>query len=318
MEKVEKAEKGQNVKFQMMTRTACGKARAFVELRDLEILWFNTGTLCNIGCVHCYIESNPKNDRLVYINLEDVIPFLDEIEEEGYHTKRIGFTGGEPFMNPHMNDILDETLKRGFEVVLLTNAMQPMMRPYICARLKSLNDIYREKLIIRVSLDHYQEKIHDLERGLGAWEKTLIGLKWLSQNGFRIHIAGRHLTQESDEDLYSAYKNLCDKEQIKLDERDESLVIFPEMDEGADVPEITTQCWDILNVNPRNMMCATSRMVVKRKGEKKASIAPCTLLPYQLDFDLGASLKQAKRKIWLNHPHCARFCVLGGGSCSGS
>ena len=30
-----------------------------------------------------------------------------------------------------------------------------------------------------------------------------------------------------------------------------------------------------------------------------------------------STLKEAWRRVKLNHPHCAKFCVLGGGSCSG-
>src|SRR5688572_12274703 len=60
--------------------TATGEARAVVPLTALETLWFNTGTLCNITCAHCYIESSPRNDRLAYLGLEDVRLYLDEIE----------------------------------------------------------------------------------------------------------------------------------------------------------------------------------------------------------------------------------------------
>ena len=42
----------------------------------------------------------------------------------------------------------------------------------------------------------------------------------------------------------------------------------------------------------------------------------CTLLPYDRAFDLGHSLAEASGEVKLNHPHCARFCVLGGGACS--
>ena len=63
-------------------------------------------------------------------------------------------------------------------------------------------------------------------------------------------------------------------------------------------------------------MCATSRMVIHRKGEPHPVVAACTLLPYDAGFELGRSLKQSLRPVRLNHPHCAKFCVLGGGACS--
>ena len=64
------------------------------------------------------------------------------------------------------------------------------------------------------------------------------------------------------------------------------------------------------------MMCASSRMVVRRKGEDKPKALPCTLLPYDTQFELGHTLAEAAVDVKLNHPHCARFCVLGGASCS--
>jgi hypothetical protein len=93
----------------------------------------------------------------------------------------------------------------------------------------------------------------------------------------------------------------------------------------ADVPEITENCWAILHKDPNEVMCASSRMVVRRKGEAHPVVLPCTLLPYDPAFEMGATLAEAARAdggmfdhgaVKLCHPHCAKFCVLGGGSCS--
>jgi len=35
-------------------------------------------------------------------------------------------------------------------------------------------------------------------------------------------------------------------------------------------------------------------------------------------FELGATLADASGSVPLNHPHCAKFCVLGGAACSRS
>jgi len=95
-----------------------------------------------------------------------------------------------------------------------------------------------------------------------------------------------------------------------------ALTIFPEMDPTVDVPEITTACWRTLGKSPDSVMCATSRMVVKRKGAPHPSVVACTLLPYDPLWDLGPSLAGAAGAVPLNHPHCAKFCVLGGAACS--
>lgn len=117
--------------------------------------------------------------------------------------------------------------------------------------------------------------------------------------------------------MREGYARLFAEHNISLNAKDPSrLVLFPEMDAKQDVPEITDQCWSILGVDPGAMMCATSRMVVKRKGAKKPVVVACTLLPYDEQFELGATLAEAFAEIPLNHPHCAKFCVLGGGACS--
>ena len=66
-------------KFRDPRVTAQGEARASVSLKRLDTLWINTGTLCNLTCVNCYIESSPTNDRLAYISTAEVRAYLDEI-----------------------------------------------------------------------------------------------------------------------------------------------------------------------------------------------------------------------------------------------
>jgi len=304
-------------KFKDLLRTASGEPRASVALKQLETLWFNTGTLCNIACRNCYIESSPRNDRLVYLSLADIRPYLDEIEQRRLGTERIGFTGGEPFMNPEICLMLEECLARGYCVLVLTNAMRPMQRPPIKRQLLDLNRRYGARLVLRVSLDHYTAERHEDERGMSTFAPTLEGLIWLARNGFTVAVAGRTMWGEDEATERAGYQRLFDAHAIPLDATDPvSLVLFPEMDAAVDVPEITTACWSILGKRPEEVMCATSRMVVKRKGEAGPVVLSCTLIPYDAAFQMGATLADAARPVALNHPHCARFCVLGGASCS--
>ncbi|MEQ9143202.1 MAG: radical SAM protein [Parvibaculaceae bacterium] len=297
--------------------TAKGEARASVTLKALETLWFNTGTLCNIECANCYILSSPTNDRLVYLSCAEVSSYLDEIEQQALGTREIGFTGGEPFMNPEMPAILHETLGRGFEVLVLTNAMQPLLRPRIRKAVEGLITTYGSRLTFRVSLDHHTEALHDEERGGGAFAKAMEGLTFLKDAGATLSIAGRTCWNEAEDEARAGYETLFQEHDLPIDASDPAaLILFPEMDERAEVPEITTGCWSILGVDPNDMMCATSRMVVKHKGASTPTVVACTLLPYADGFDFGPSLEEAQRDVSLNHRHCAKFCVLGGGSCS--
>lgn len=297
--------------------TAKGEKRAHVAFDRLSTLWVMTGTLCNIACANCYIESSPENDRLVYITPDELEPYLDEVEALGCGPIEIGFTGGEPFLNPHMAALAGAALKRGHSVLILTNAMRPMMRPRVQGELLDLQARYPGGITLRISLDHYAAEIHDAERGAGGFAATLDGVNWLSKNGFSLALAGRQMTDETMAEARAGYAALIAQHGWDIDAADPAkVVIFPEMDPAGSPPEITVDCWGILNKNSADIMCASSRMIIKRRGAEHPGVVACTLLPYDPQFELARTLTESLKPVKLNHKFCAQFCVLGGASCS--
>jgi len=299
-------------KFKDQKVTADGSNRAFIEARNIKTLWFNTGTLCNIECKNCYIESSPKNDSLAYLTFEEVKSFIDEAIDKNLGTNEIGFTGGEPFMNKYIMKMIDYSLRKRLKVLVLSNAMKPMLN-----RTKELIKLNHSNLTIRVSIDHYEKEKHEEIRGKNTYDVMMQGLKWLNENNFNYTLATRLLWKEKEEDLRKNFGTFIKNNNLKLDTYSpKELVTFAEMDEKIDTPEITTSCWDILNKDPNDIMCSWSRMVVRKKNSKNPSVIACTLLPYADEFDLGETLTNSLQKIYLNHKHCSKFCVLGGSSCS--
>lgn len=299
-------------KFENKLLTSDNKARAFIQAKKIQTLWFNTGTLCNLTCKNCYIESSPKNDRLAYLSFEEFKTFVNESIQNEMGTKEIGFTGGEPFMNKDVFKMIKYALDNDFKTLVLTNAMKPMMNNK--NQLFKLNHL---NLTIRVSIDHFTKHKHEQIRGPNSWEPMIEGLKWLSENKFNFCLATRLMWNEDEVTTRKNFKNFVKQYNLDLNTENKSqLVTFAEMDEKKDTPEITTECWDILNKNPDEVMCSNSRMIVKKKGDEKPSVIACTLLPYISEFNLGNSLKESMKKIYLNHPHCSKFCILGGSSCS--
>lgn len=306
-----------SLKFNNPELTADGQARAKVALSQPKTLWFNTGTLCNIECANCYIFSSPTNDDLVYLNAAEVSDYLDQLSDRDWPVTEIGFTGGEPFMNPDIVPMLQDALSRGYQVLVLTNAMRPMMRPRNRQAIEKLYAEYGDKLTFRVSLDHYAAPKHDAERGAGSFEIAMTGLEWLRDLGLNTAIAGRVDFAETEAEARAGFASLYAEYGLQIDAKSPiETVLFPEMDVSVDVPEITTACWGILNKAPTDVMCSSSRMVVKRKGAEKPAVLACTLIAFDERFEMGATLEQAEADVSLNHPHCAKFCVLGGASCS--
>ena len=302
-------------KFKNRYRTADGKKRAKVVFKGLETLWFNTGSLCNIKCIGCYMKSSPRNDSLSYLNFSEVNYFVGEALKNKSPLKQVAFTGGEPFMNPQILEIIEAILDKGLRVLILSNGMKPLWNKR-CKLLELKNQI-EGYLSIRISIDHYTRNKHQTNRGTKSWEPMIKSLKWLSENKFTFSIAGQNRWDETELKARNGYQKLFKKEIIAVDAFNPSqLVLFPEMDEALDVPEITSDCFDVLHKNPEDLMCATSRMVIKRRGADKPVVVPCTLLPHSKFFEMGSKLSSATKSVYLNHPHCAKFCVLGGGSCT--
>ena len=300
------------MKFNDLTLTANGKARAFIEAKQLKTLWFNTGTLCNLTCKNCYIESSPTNDRLSYLSFDEYLSFIHEAKEQNFNLTEIGFTGGEPFLNKDFPKMLNNAAQQNVDVLVLTNAMKPMLN-----KKSELLNIPKERLTFRVSIDHVDPKKHEAIRGQNSYEPMIEGLKWLRDNDFKMSLATRLMWGDSEEQTRKDFNAFILKHDLPIDANStKDLVTFTEMDVKQDTPEITTECWTILNKNPESIMCSSSRMIVKKKGNAKPSVIACTLLPYDEAFDLGSTLKQSMQRIYLNHPHCSKFCVLGGSSCS--
>ena len=213
------------------------------------------------------------------MTVAEVQTFLDEAQRLSPPPSEIGFTGGEPFINPDIIAMLEAALTRGFHVLVLTNAMKPMQ--HLRSQLLDLNCRFQGQLSVRVSLDHYLGEKHEQIRGQRTWKPSIEGLTWLARNGFDIAIAGRMAWDEDEPSTRAGYARLFLELGLPIAAEDpRRLVLFPEMDERADVPEITEACWGILGKSPSEVMCSNSRMVIKRKGTERPTVVSCTLLAY--------------------------------------
>src|SRR5690606_32308110 len=172
--------------------------------------------------------------------------------------------------------------------------LQRMPRPRLKKALLGLLAPYGERLTMRVSPDHYTRQLHESERGPRTFAKSLEAIGWLSREGFKTAIAGRTCWGEAESDERAGYAALIDAQGWNIDPEDPlALVLLPEMDGSHDVPEISVGCWEVLGKSPSDLMCAKSRMIVKRKGAARPSVVPCTLLPYERAFGMGTTLSEA-------------------------
>ncbi|MEM8931261.1 MAG: radical SAM protein [Acidobacteriota bacterium] len=142
-----------------------------VELRSLDTLWFQVaGTVCNLACSHCFISCSPTNRTHEMLSLEEVQRYLDEAVVLG--VKEYYFTGGEPFLNPDMEAILEATLRIGPANVLTNGLLLDAAR---CRRLAALSEASDYSLDLRISMDGYDAETNDPIRGRGTFERIVKG-----------------------------------------------------------------------------------------------------------------------------------------------
>jgi AdoMet-dependent heme synthase len=125
-----------------------GSDHPIPQLDHLDTLWFQVAeTLCNLRCNHCFISCSPENHTLNLMSFKQVLPYLQEAVHLG--VKEFYFTGGEPFVNPHLPKILEATLRIG-PATVLTNAT--LFGTGLLQELAAMRDASKYSLELRVSL----------------------------------------------------------------------------------------------------------------------------------------------------------------------
>ncbi|GJM04777.1 MAG: hypothetical protein DHS20C09_07680 [marine bacterium B5-7] len=282
----------------------------YIDAHTLDELWFHTGTACNLACPFCLEGSKPGDNRLQRMNIEDVIPYVDEAVSLG--VKQFSFTGGEPFIVKDFIKILDYASKRK-PCLVLTNGTEPLIkRIETFASLKeNPNPIH-----FRISLDYPDPEKHDISRGVGSFHKALHGIELLIKNGFTISIARQMEKEEDKESVEQQYRTILKNNNLPTDI---PIVEFPDfLKPGsiANVPTITENCLIDYHTEEtrKKFMCAYSKMLIKRKN--KIRVYACTLVDDDPSYDMGNSLAESMTKrVLLNHHRCYS-CFAFGASCS--
>jgi molybdenum cofactor biosynthesis enzyme MoaA len=280
-----------------------------VPLAHLDDLWFQVGgTLCNLTCRHCFISCSPHNRSFGFLDLATVRRHLDESVALG--VKEYYFTGGEPFLNPDMTDILELTLRYG-PATVLTNGT--VFKEEWLVRLARAEAGSPYSLEFRVSIDGFTAADNDPVRGDGTFDRALLGVQQLLAHGFLpIITATRTRDGQDDLELIEGFLALLrangyDRPRLKLlptlrigaeaerqrGYRDEERVT-PEMLEGFD---------------KGTLLCDHSRIVTDR------GVYVCPILIEAPDARLGATLAESLGAYPLRHQACYT-CYQYGSICS--
>lgn len=150
-----------------------------LRLDALDTLWLQvTGTICNIACLHCFISCGPKNHQHEMLSVEQVRSALAEASKQG--VREYYFTGGEPFLHPHIRELISMTLEQG-PLNILTNGI--LIDDETASWLGDTFRNSRYSLDLRVSLDGTTAEDNDKVRGKGTYQRIIAGIERLARHG---------------------------------------------------------------------------------------------------------------------------------------
>lgn len=288
-----------------------GTPRGYIQPQLLRELWFHTGTACNLACPFCLEGSKPGDHRLEQITLADAAPWMDEAVDLG--VAQFSFTGGEPFINRAIFDILRYALARR-PGMILTNGTRPLRKRW--DDVLALRDA-AHPLRFRISLDFPDPARHDAGRGEGNFAQALESLSMLHAAGFSVSIA-RQMTQDEDRTAVEEAFRVWFREAGVPE--DIHQVAFPDFHgpstHPTGVPHITENCMTQYQTAESRaaFMCNFSKMVVKTGGRMR--VYACTLVDDDPDYEQGGTLAEAMPlRVMMRHHRCFS-CFRYGASCS--
>jgi radical SAM/Cys-rich protein len=143
----------------------------------LEIFQINLGKLCNMTCRHCHVDAGPdRSDAMM--TRETVDACLRALDQTSAHT--VDITGGAPELHPEFRYLVDEAHKRGKHVIDRCN-----LSVLLLARNAGLAEWLGDRGVeIVASLPHYRQRNTDVQRGDGAFEKSIAALRLLNAAGY--------------------------------------------------------------------------------------------------------------------------------------
>ena len=279
-----------------------------VRLRSLDTLWFQVaGTVCNLACTHCFVSCSPTNKTHDHLPLETVRRHLDEAVTLG--VKEYYFTGGEPFLNPEMEAILEATLAVG-PATVLTNGL--LLDPERCRRRAALSAASDYSLDLRVSLDGFTAEANDAIRGEGVVERAMRGIANLAAAGLNPVLT---VTEVHEENATAAGKERFFALLRELGIERPRLKVLPVFRIGAEAErggayeswqrlradDVPDDSWD-------HLQCSSCRMVTDQ------GVWVCPILVNEPGGRMGETLADTLDTFPLYHQACWT-CHVYGVSC---
>ncbi len=141
---------------------------ALVARRPLRVM-FELTYDCNFHCQHCYVPKTYK--KIKPLSTLEILNIIHQLKEAGCFY--LGFTGGEIFLRPDIEEILEFSCKQGFQVILYTNGSL-----ITCAMAKKIAEMGVNK--VDITLPGFSQKAFESVTGVpGSHKKVFAAIEFL-------------------------------------------------------------------------------------------------------------------------------------------
>jgi radical SAM/Cys-rich protein len=140
-------------------------------------LQVNVGRLCNMACHHCHVDAGPRRTEIMGW---PVVQRIVELLDANPGVEVVDLTGGAPEMNQHFRWLVTEIRERGRRVIDRCN-LTVLLEPGMDDLAGFLAEMEVEVI---ASLPCYQAENVEKQRGRGAFDKSIEGLRRLNALGY--------------------------------------------------------------------------------------------------------------------------------------
>lgn len=167
------------------------------DIIKLNQIWIHVTDTCNLTCSYCYYRAKKSNDKIQpkYVNVDQLISFLGQIDN--IQQVSVIISGGEPFLTPDLPRLVKQ-LKEDLHIEDITVITNGTMH----------HELYKDVLpyidTLQISIDGTNSALHDVTRGTGNFEKTMIAINVATSLGFK----GIKISYSIHDDNLTDIKNL--------------------------------------------------------------------------------------------------------------
>lgn len=252
------------------------------ELKNLEHLFIElTEKNCNQRCKHCYIDFPISKSVKDFIEIDKIKESLIDLKTT--KLEYIYLTGAEPMTHPDFNSILRLCLKTT-NVCICTNGS--FINEKKARFLKKVEDESENRILFKLSLEHFDEIKNDDLRTRGAFRQVLHAVKNLNKYDFDIIICITNYYKEDKKVLISELTKVFKKVDFEAQEYNFQI---NEYYDKMNLPETNDY---------KKLDCETGR-VLTQKG-----IYVCPFLANDHRGRMGGDFKDYGKKVYLESDYC--------------